>query len=356
MNDNPIFFDFSKLKPNGYHYIIVKFALPYAIHLPIDSYDIVLPAFENENKLINLQIIIEDAWRNQTETLFPFKTDGIRLEKIKDSEGSLRYTNVLLCIPVDSEKNRASGKDALWNQVAHTQKIYVDLAIRGANRFLDVYRYFAKEHHISTIAGRSTNFDFQFAFLYNENSPSDERSNFSLTLMPVFYWGNIYSKFPDVHEDAVLSIRDFLKSQDEIPMAENLILNTYEYFDQGNYRLAIVEIETAFEAYIQSHLRTYFKNDSNMLAEIDRLGKGSITNLVKSKKMRPAFNGKPFHESTAEFIAWREKVADQRNLLVHGIESNVTKLEAIDAIRTIEETLEFLTERPKTDTYLYLKE
>lgn len=358
MNSTFEFFDYSKLKPYGNHYVVIKFSLPYAIHLPIDSYDLSMPVVNRGKETkINVQVIIEDAWKNQEKQNYPFKEEGAFVEKVGDTEGDFRYTKALICIPIgSSDKNKPSDMESIWHQIVRTQMYYLDLGIESINRFLDVYRFYTKEYHITSIAGRRRRFDFVFALLYNENSPTDARSNFRVTLMPVNYWGDIYSKLPDVPEDVVSSIRTLLNSQNEIPLAENLILNTYSYLDQGNYRLAIIEAETAFESAIHRHLQNYFGKDSKMFSDIKQLNKKyGFDNLIRSQKIRPAFNGKRFIQGDSEYDDWKQKVAKQRNSLVHGSKPSATKQEGVDAVSAIEEALSFLINRPMTETYKYLK-
>ncbi|MCC6606295.1 MAG: hypothetical protein IT327_24015 [Anaerolineae bacterium] len=356
MNDN-LFFDFSKLKPNGYHYVAVGFSLPYSLHLPIDSYDIDVEVnLENQSVVLNLQILIENHWKNQKEgrQKFPFAEENSLIERKHDRQATYRYTKVWVLTPIFSEDpSKPKDLNSIWEQVTRTRDWYRNLSIKSVNRFLEIYRYHSKEFHIKPLAGQELWFDFYFAFLFNHNTPQASNSNFTTKIMPISYWGDIYPQLNNVPNIVISNIQTQLKSPQEVPLAESLLLNAYDYFDQGEYRLAVIEAETAFEAAIHQHLRIYFYDNLDSFSEAETNAK-NFTNLIKSKFCRPAFGGKIFHDETAEFKTWRSKVMDLRNNLVHAKINTVTKKEAQDAIQTIDITLNHLIARPKTDLHQLL--
>lgn len=354
MNDN-LFFDFSKLKPSGHHYVAIGFSLPYAIYLPTDSYDIDVEInLQNQTGTLNVQILIEDQWKNQKEghQKFPFAEKNALIERKRDRHATYRYTKVWVFIPTfldDPEKPK--DLNAIWEQVTRTRDWYRNLSIKSVNRFLEVYRYHSKEFHVKPLTGQELWFDFVFAFLFNHNKPQTPKSNFTTKIMPFSYWGDIYPRSNDVSDKIVSNIQAQLRSPHEVPLSENLLLNAYDHFDQGDYRLAVIEAETAFEAAIHYHLRNYFRDNLDGLIEAETKARGKFTNLIKSKFCRPAFGGKTFHEEITEFKIWRSTVMELRNNLVHAKIDTVTKQEAQDAIQTIEDTLNFLIERSKTELY-----
>lgn len=352
MTDN-LFIDFSRLKPNGYHYVAIGFALPYSLYLPVNSYDIEIN-LENQSGVLNIQIIIEDQWKNQEEghQKFPFAAKDTLIERKRDRQATYRYTRVWVCIPIFSDDpTKPKDLNSIWEQINRTRNWYRDLSIRSVNRFLEIYRYHSKEFHVRPLAGQELWFDFIFALMFNNNTPQSSNSNFTTKIMPISYWGDIYPRLNNVSDKIVSNIQAQLKSPDEVSLSENLLLNAYDYFDQGEYRLAIIEAETAFEAAIHQHLRIYFHDNLDGLTEVETKVKHNFTNLIKSKFCRPAFGSKKFHDETTEYIAWRSKVMDLRNNLVHAKIDAVTKEEAEDAIQTIENTLNYLIERPKTELH-----
>lgn len=351
MNDN-LFFDFSKLKPNGYHYVAIGFSLPYSIHLPIGSYDIDVEInLQNQTGTLNVQIIIEDQWRNQEEAhqKFPFAEKNVSIERKRDRQATYRYTKVWVFIPTFSDDpDKPKDLNAIWKQVTRTRDWYRTISIRSINRFLEIYRYHSKEFHIKPLAGQELWFDFVFAFLFNHNTPQALSSNFTTKIIPISYWGDIYPQSSNVPDKVVSNIQAQLKSPHEVPLSEKLLLNAYDYFDQGEYRLAIIEAETAFEAAIHQHLRIYFRDNLDGLIENEKASH-NFTNFIKRRFCRPAFGGKKFHDEIPEFEMWRSRVMNLRNDLVHAKIETVTKKEAQNAIQTIEDTLNFLISRPKTE-------
>ncbi|HUM69875.1 MAG TPA: hypothetical protein PLK31_13640 [Chloroflexota bacterium] len=353
MDENPIFFDFSKLKPSGFHYVAVDFSLPYSLHVSEDSYDVDVSVGKNQ---LRVQLFLENRWRNQNRrTDFPLVV-GERIERFADVDGAYRYTTIKVFIPVRSERSGVPQDiEATWKKVSQDRYWYRDLAIQATNRLLEIYRFCAKEPHIKALTGRELKFDFRFVLLFNQNHSDATSSNFTVKISPTTYWGDMYPSFQNVPNVVEEDLRNRLKSHFQVPLAENLILNAYEHIAQGNYRLAIIETETAFEAAVHEFLQSFYIQDPNMLSEIERLNRDGFTNVVKSRKLRPAFNGKKFTDNVPEFESWRKKVMELRNQLVHGKKEVVTKQEAIDAINTIEQVLSFLLARAITKPYQFLE-
>lgn len=283
MNDEQIFFDFSKLKPSGYHYVVIGLALPYALHIPKDSYDVEVEInLEYQTGLINIQIITEDRWRNQDQghRKFPLVERETLIEQLQDTNALYRYTGVWVFIPVGSTNpDKPKDLDSIWNQVTRSKDWYRGLALKGVNRLLEVYRYHTQESHVTPLTGKSSQFDFIFALMYNEEQPQSCESRFMIKVVPHKYWGDLYPKLPDVTNEVVVKIRRALLTQSRVPLAEELILNSYKYLFQGEYRLAIIEIETAFEAAINRHLLLHFADEPESLAKIQKFK--NFTDLVE---------------------------------------------------------------------------
>ncbi|MFO7679198.1 MAG: hypothetical protein R6X34_04035 [Chloroflexota bacterium] len=349
MNDDFVYFDISKLKPNGYHYVAIKFSLPYCLHLQNESYDVALDIeLETQKGILETQILLEDRFRNQERRKdFPFSDENTFIEKAKDTQGIFRYTSVQVFIPIGSNNpEKPTDFDSIWEHITQSKIWFRNQAIESVNRLLNTYRYYSKEFHIKPLAGRELWFDFIFALLYNENPPDAKTSDFTIKYMPIMYWHDIYPQIENVSESIVSKIRKHLISTQNISLGESLLLNAYAYHDQGDYRLAIIEVETAFEATIHQHLQEFFKEDQTTFNKIEEIDK--FTNLVKCKLCRPAFKGKEFSENIPEFVLWRKNVMDLRNSIVHGDKITVSEKEAHEAINIIENTLAFLIQRPST--------
>lgn len=354
MDEDPVFFDFSKLRPSGFHYVAVDFSLPYSLHVSEGSYDVDVSVGKNQ---LRVQLLLEDRWRNQNRrTNFPL-IESEKIERFTDVDGAYRYTTIKVFIPVRSERSGVPQDiETTWRKVSQDRYWYRDLAIQATNRLLELYRFCVKEPHVKALTGRELRFDFRFVLLFNQNHPDETSSNFTVKISPTNYWGDLYPPFQNVPSVVEEDLRNRLKSLFQVPLAETLILNAYEYIAQGNYRLAIIEAETAFEAAVHHYLQIFYIQDPKMLSEIERLSKDSFTNLVKSRKLRPAFDGKKFTDNVPEFESWRKKVMERRNQLVHGKNETVTKQEAIDAINTIEQVLSLLLARAITKPYQFLED
>lgn len=349
--ESEIFFDYSKLKPEGCHYVAVGLSLPYTVHLPIDSYDVEI---ESQISSFKNQIIIENRWKNQQEARkkFPFAGEGILIEQDRDTQANYRYTWIWVFIPIATEN--LTDLDKAWKQILPMKDRFCDLAISIVNRFLEVYRFNSKQYHIKFLTGREVQFDYILAFMLNENPPHSPTSNFTTKLVQITYWGDRYPQINPFPDKIVSNIRAQLKSLHKVPLSENLLLNAYNYFDQGEHRLAVIEAETAFEAAIYQHLRKYFRDNLDDLAKAEKKVNYNFTRLVKGEFCRPAFGDKQFDDEIIEFKLWRSKVMELRNNLVHAKIDTVTKEEAHDAIQTIEDTLNYLIARPKTELHQLL--
>ncbi|VAW40326.1 hypothetical protein MNBD_CHLOROFLEXI01-3733 [hydrothermal vent metagenome] len=353
--NHDLFFDFSKLKPNGYHYVAIGFSLPYVLHLPIDCYDIDVEInLENQTGFLNIQIIIEDHWKNQEEghQKFPFAEENILIEREHDRQAFYRYTKVWVFIPTFSnDPSKPKDLNSIWDQVTRTRDSYHALAIKSVNRFLEIYRFHSKEFHIKSLAGRELWFDFIFAFMFNENLPQSSNSNFTIKIVPINYWGDIYPQLSNVPDRIVSNIQKQLTSPQEVPLSENLLLNAYDHLDRGNFRLSILEAETAFEAAIYIHLQSFYSDEPDKLQKIDKIN--SFTSLLRSRVCRKALGEINFEETT-EYPDWESKVWKIRGALVHGKQLQVSEQEANEAVRIVEKILTYLLERPKTTPYQFL--
>lgn len=265
-------YDLSKLKPDGSHYLVIGFSLPYCLHVPDGNYRVKIVS---QDELITTQIIFEKKKRTLSKrTLLPGTKE---IEKFADRKGSFNYTTALVYIPVKVDSCDLYSDFRLMNEFVQAKHSwYREQAIDATNRFISVYRYCTGECHVRLLAGHDVWFDFSAAFLFNENAPNAKRSSFKGTVTPHFNIHDIIPLVPDIPDNVLHEIRNRLISTDKIPIAEELMLNAYDLLDQGNYRLAVIEAETAFEAAILKFLRDEYQSQD-------------IT-LKKSKTQHPSVN------------------------------------------------------------------
>ena len=353
MKDELLYYDFSKLKADGSHYVVVSLTIPYAIHLPNDNYEIeIVHSSQTSFRKHIVQVIIESRWRE----LDPRRTVvlGKRYEKHADRQGAYRYTYAWVYIPVGSSKpNIHHSYEITWERIRPQAQFFSQIALTAINKLLEVYRYCSKECHIVPLVGHKALADFDVAFLFNELPADWAESRFRTVTFPMFSLQHLTSAVDPVPDEVINTIRNLLLSQSNVPAHDKLLLNAYDLLDQTNYRLAVIEAETAFETAIQHFV---FESYNGRKEETARLRKiNQFTNLLRNALFQSLVvsRNKTFEKGTNPFDEWHKKVWDIRNHLVHGIQPTISYSKALTAITTVEKTLKYLLDRPQTNPWRY---
>jgi hypothetical protein len=110
--------------------------------------------------------------------------------------------------------------------------------------------------------------------------------------------------------------KDFLKDGTPLPVPKTLLLNARREELLENYRLAVVEAETAFETLIDQTITEYYRALGATEVEIDNKLQAGLKNLVKDH-LPLCCGGRPFI-GTAVHSAWENDLYKKRNDIVHN--------------------------------------
>lgn len=333
------FFDISKLRPFGGHYVGLAFDLRYNLHLPPSHYEVSLSvAKRTAVSLVQIQ-----SWRRKTDReglLVPEE----QVEKYVDREGTFLYTSVIVYLPIrapDPETNQ--DRDKVWEQVCKRHQMLLGQAILVINRMLSIYRFETGEYHIRPLAGDNTWFDHALALVFLDYIQPNGDAEATILYQEYFDSYRIGPVKPPVPADTQTRFQKKLISDFQVPLWEDLILNAYDFLDQGNNRLTIIEVEVAFEAAL---LYIFEKHrPDNRAFKINSPGK-----MMKNRRFQQALikSGKKWDKDSELYQEWRSKVWNVRNGIVHGNMRDVSHHTAKSALDVVEDNLEYLLDRAKT--------
>lgn len=347
----PLNYNLELLKADGSHYVAIGFSAPFCLHLPDGNYEVIV---STENQDIVVQIVLERRNRNLSKGgLLP----GIQeIEKFADRHGIYCFTSAIVYIPVRGHSPQFHEQINEMSRIVEAKHSWFNqLSVEAFNRLVEVYRFYTGECHINPLHGRDVWMDYSFAFFFNELPPDEGKSKFTAHVTPVYSLHSIIPSAPDVPKAVVQDIQSKLRIEFQTNLADELLLNAHDFIDQGNFRLAIIEAETAFEAEILRFLHLQYQGRQSDIDKIERIN--SFTTLLKNDLFKNAIakRSKKFEKNEKRYEKWNEQVWKIRGKLVHGNISNVTREEAVNALQTVEETLEYLVDRPQTRPWRYVR-
>ena len=332
--------DMSRLKPEGGHYVVVGFVLPYHLQIPDDNYRVRVRIPEKE---LVVQVVVEAR-----EQVLPDE-----MKKPVDNYTKRYLSRVLVYIPVRASDPATHGSlEAMQSAVFDAYEQYRAVAAQALNRLITAYRHATCECHTRAITSLE---DFSLALLFNENSPEDATSHFRAYSKEYRITESILRIEIDIPPRVLEELKAELLTDLQPSLVDDLLLNAYYYLEAGNLRLAIIEAETAFEVAVTQFLMNHYRDAPEKVQTIRRTN--SLTNLLQSTAAQEAFTAraKGFKKSDAAYRSWEESVWKVRGELVHGRISTVPYVTAARALGTVEETLEYLLERPRTPLRRYAR-
>ncbi|MBM3129040.1 MAG: hypothetical protein FJ009_10525 [Chloroflexi bacterium] len=135
--------------------------------------------------------------------------------------------------------------------------------------------------------------------------------------------------------------REYFCSGAELPIHRMLFLNAQREYIFENYRLAIVEAETAIESLILNAISQYYLDQGLSEKEVEGKLECGLKNLIKDHL--PKCCGESF-VGTGEHSAWKTKLYNLRNKIVHQ-GASVGMQETDEAVQTAEQVLKWLEKR-----------
>jgi hypothetical protein len=196
------------------------------------------------------------------------------------------------------------------------------------NRVLDVYRYATDEFHVETIPKNELR-DYTVRTVGPDGT-------FSSPTMIIPHW-KVYLPPEPISDEA----RRLLGDGTDLPIQRVLYLNAKREVFYENYRLAVVEAETAFEVLIDQVIAQYYRGQGLSSAEIENKLRAGLTNLIEHHI--PRCCGEAF-EGTPEHTAWQNDLYNLRNSVVHD-GASVDGNQARDALDAAEQAINWIQAR-----------
>ena len=143
------------------------------------------------------------------------------------------------------------------------------------------------------------------------------------------------------------ALRARLQSGQDVPFLRQLHLAALSHFDSGDFRLAVVEQATLFEAWLRRRLVGALRQQGMTEDKIEKKfqdPKGKFLTITTiARDLVPEILGKNFVKS-APGQAWQKKCVFVRNELIHGSREAVSQAEATAALVAADEARKFLAE------------
>jgi hypothetical protein len=235
-----------------------------------------------------------------------------------DRLGRVAYTQVEIYFPMYVQDD-LTDREELWNWV-HTI----------INRLLSVYRYSMEEFYIDTVPKDELNIE-TITTINEHGRLSETRIGFQAASSDRWLTRARTRPIPD-------EARRILRDGTELPISKVLFLYAKREHLLENYRIAVVEAETAFETLIDQVIAQYYRGQGLSTAEIENKLRAGLTNLIAHHI--PRCCGAAF-ESTSEHAAWQTDLYELRNSVVHD-GASVSAEQASQALDAAERAMRWI--------------
>lgn len=332
-------YDLSLLKPNGSHYIVIGLLTPYCIDIPDGNYEVLV---DNSGRQLVVQIIIkkiEQSYETVAESAVIYKKANF-------------HSSAFVYIPARAPSSIHEDREKVWQAIESDYERYRSIALKAVNRMIKIYRHLTGEFMVKPIVGHH---NFSFTLLYNRNPPDNDVSDFTGISKPIVTTDTILPTEVVMPDEEISELRSKLLADWEVSLTDELLLNAYDFLDQRNYKLAVIEAEIGFEIAITQFLLNEYTSDSAKVKKLESIN--SFTTLVKHPMAQQAFSrqSKTFVDGDPYYDNWLSKVWKIRGDLVHGRQSDIPYKEALLAVKTVDDTLNYLFGRPKTKWRQYAR-
>lgn len=249
----------------------------------------------------------------------PGITETTNVEIPHDRLARVAYTVVEITFPMNIDRQNFE-EIAKW---AHAVN----------NRLLEVYRVVMEEFHIDTIPINEM-WELEVQILHYV----DESTEIPHTIEGTRYFpptgGTQLARIAPIPREA----KTFLREGTPLSVPKTLYLNARREELFENYRLAVVEAETAFETLVDQTITEHYRARGASDTEIDNKLQARLKNLIKDHL--PRCCGQPF-EGTREHSAWESDLYRLRNDVVHD-GASVNADEAQKALDAGEKALQWI--------------
>ena len=263
------------------------------------------------------EIAFERVWRS-----------GNGVEMQYDRLGRVSYTRVSVRFPHQTESDSVEQ----LNRIAH----------KAINRLLDVYRVSTKEFHVGHIPIHELGAADTSHGIYTE--ADDGTILETHTFQTDTGLGITLCRTMRLDGEAVLD----LAHERPLPIVDLLILNARRSLLFEDFRIAVLEAETAFEIAIDNILTTYYTSETTQTTEdsipdysherVSKILDAGLMNLLKDHL--PKALGRDFI-GTEEHGRWKKDLYELRNAVVHN-GKEVDPCEAERALEAAERALSWI--------------
>jgi hypothetical protein len=214
----------------------------------------------------------------------------------------------------------------------------IDVALALLNTFISQYRFETHHYFIPDIRCEDLFAEKFLSFSFQPTYPP-EYSDINFSSQVLYSMDCICGKRQDISEEQLQNIYSRLKSNQLVPVVDELLVAANDHFNKGNYRLAIIEIETAFEVAIGEVVRKYYIERGKTQEEVTKIFKAGFGNILLTHY--PNCPGaKPFTKGSSEYKDWYWAY-EKRNLVVHR-GGNISEEEAFKAFSIFDKTFKYL--------------
>ncbi|HQR53034.1 MAG TPA: hypothetical protein PLZ79_07165 [Burkholderiales bacterium] len=227
------------------------------------------------------------------------------------------------------------GDDPFSNGNPSPLDVFVEIAVRAVNHFIEHYRVLADRAHIGPVT-EVTIQSFRIAVEFDDG-------NQWMTGIGHAPGGGF--ELNELSHDVDRRLRERVGRSDAPPIELTLEANIQDYMALRDYRRAIIEAAILFEAWITGYLRGRFAMQGLDSAAIDekfsddrgypRSATWIAQNLVKDA------TGFDF-KSAAECADWKVNVVNKRNDLMHGKSFSASWREAYAAVCAVQNARKLL--------------
>jgi hypothetical protein len=226
------------------------------------------------------------------------------------------------------------------NTFCDNEALYIKMSLSSVNRFLEVYRdqdkngLGEKSFHIIPLV-KSDLYNFRLVAI---DEQFNEVEDFAI-MMPAFHrmgFGTAVQREPEITNN----IKMLLKSGNSIPIYKDLLYSALNYIWRGQYRLAPVEANTAFENFLPEIIYRIDQNFNrseilNLYDKLIRLQGILSLKLINSGYSsvawftNPPTGWKTLHQQ--ELKTWYDDCYLLRNKVIHEGYNGVSKEDAVKA-------------------------
>jgi HEPN domain-containing protein len=308
--------------------IAVWYSLPFCLYLPYDHYPVTISRL-NDGRPALIEL---DKRRRDPEIAFKTLPSG-KGENWQDPAGKFRYSTANVWMPYTDAISFGSRN---WFDL-ETRESYASYALQYLNRLVRVYRFVTADYYVPTLSMEDVDSYFGVA-LADTASPRPK-----IHWRPMGRMAPDVNLLPDTSTAQLREIRGMLRSEAAIPDEEELLMSARALLESGSPRLAVLDAQTAFEVVVKRLVAADFRARGYSPKQIQhRVGRRF--NALLKKHLSPEV--KRFEKGMPEYDHYWARTYQPRCDLVHGEKTEITHEDAEQAIRAVEEALEYLTGRP----------